>query len=172
MDVDRREEVGEQLEEASGRLAEVAAELHSVVGPAARHAPSDEEAEQLKRRAAAAIHDVARMLGAEGPAAAIAEVGSQQGSGCLPGILKMQLPRGLPLHCLTRMHTLQEIVEEDLSALDESSRTMLHQSDGGSSAAAARSATACGAGQGAPESPRPLRLPVGFAREGNAERTL
>jgi hypothetical protein len=106
MAASRREEVGEQLEEASERLAEVAAELHSWVGPAARHAPSDEEAERLKRQAAAAIHDVARMLGSEGPAAAIAEVGWRQGAGVagLAGALGAAAAR-----CLSGFHVSSSV---------------------------------------------------------------
>lgn len=86
MEAVRREVVG-QLEEASERLAEVAHELDVVVVQAARQAGSAEEAEHLKRQAATAIADVARMLRAEGPAAAIAEVsvGRWSGPGLAPG---------------------------------------------------------------------------------------
>jgi hypothetical protein len=71
---------------------------------------------------------------------------------------------------------VQEIVEEDLSALDESSRAVLHQSVSGGGSTAALSAAAGGRAQATePASPklsRPVHLPVGSVREGNAERTL
>ena len=70
-----QEEAYAQLGEAADKLAEVAHELDGVK-QAVRQAGSAVEAEQLRRQAANAIADVASMLRAHGPAAAIAEASS------------------------------------------------------------------------------------------------
>ncbi|EFN52972.1 hypothetical protein CHLNCDRAFT_137372 [Chlorella variabilis] len=138
MEAVRREVVG-QLEEASERLAEVAHELDVVVVQAARQAGSAEEAEHLKRQAATAIADVARMLRAEGPAAAIAE----------------------------------EIVDDDLSNLEETSRAVMHhEGSGGGGGGGGSPRSDAAAAPASPRSPRPAALPAGARHEGSAERTL
>ena len=70
-----QEEAYAQMAEAADKLTEVAHELDSVK-QAVRQAGSAEDAEKLRRQAAATIADVASMLRAHGPAAAIAEASS------------------------------------------------------------------------------------------------
>ena len=70
-----QEEAYAQLEEAVDKLTEVAHEL-DIVKQAVRQAGSA-DAEHLRQQAASTIEDVASMLRAHGPAAAIAEASSR-----------------------------------------------------------------------------------------------
>jgi len=68
------EDVCSQLEEATEKLAQVARDIDGAIEALRAGDGTAEDAAAVKAAAATAVADVARMLQAHGPAAAIAEV--------------------------------------------------------------------------------------------------